>query len=188
TSRRSFRAGPRCASSRPTRRRVVFRACSKVTPPPYIAGSSCPTGRSSPPATIARCASGQPRERGARSRAQPLRFGTSTSRRSGPGHVVRCSAFSLDGSMLATGAVDGLVRIWDLRKGAYRDWAGHTGTVVALAYTPTGTLVSASADRTVRLWDSKGEARVLRGHDGDITSMRLSPDGAHAVTASADHT
>src|SRR5207237_4889425 len=35
---------------------------------------------------------------------------------------------------------------------------------------------------------SKGEARVLRGHEGDITSLRLSPDGAHAVTASADHT
>src|SRR5581483_9039715 len=104
---------------------------------------------------------------------------------SAPGHVVRSSAFSLDGSALATGAVDGLVRIWDLQKGKYVDWTGHTAAVVALAYTPTGKLISASADRTVRVWDAKGEAMVLRGHDGDITSMRLSPDGSHAVTASA---
>jgi WD40 repeat protein len=105
-----------------------------------------------------------------------------------PGHVVRCSTFSPDGAFLATGTVDGLVRVWDVRKGTYHDFAGHTAAVVALAYTPTGTLVSASVDRTVRLWDAKGEERVLRGHDGDISSMRLSPDGAYAVTASADHT
>jgi WD40 repeat protein/serine/threonine protein kinase len=106
-----------------------------------------------------------------------------------PGHTTSCSTFSPDGSLLAVGAVDGFVRVFAKNKVGYRDFVGHTGPVVAAAFRPNGELVTASADRTLRVWDIvKGTSRVLRGHEGDIDSMRLSPDGARAVTASADHT
>ena len=106
-----------------------------------------------------------------------------------PGKPVTVSTFGDKGDVLATGSVDGTVRLWDVAKGSFRDLEGHTGAVVALAFAPGGALVSASTDRTLRVWDAaKGTVRVLQGHKGDVLSLRLSPDGARAVTASADHT
>lgn len=51
---------------------------------------------------------------------------------------------------------------------------GHTGAVRSVAWSPDGTLVaSASADRTVRLWDaSTGQAvRTLAGHTDAVFSV-----------------
>ncbi|HSN97584.1 MAG TPA: effector-associated domain EAD1-containing protein, partial [Candidatus Nanopelagicales bacterium] len=68
---------------------------------------------------------------------------------------------------------------------------GHDKPVVACAVTPDGNqLLSASADRTLRLWAmGSGDCiAVLRGHDDEITACVLSPDGRAAVSASADGT
>ena len=59
------------------------------------------------------------------------------------------------GALLATGHIDGTVRLWDPATGApLRTLEGHTARVRALAADPTGGwLASAGADGTVRLWD-----------------------------------
>ncbi len=66
-------------------------------------------------------------------------------------------AFNRDGSRLATGCNDNVVRLWDTETGdEVIELRGHTGYVHAVAFSPDGSmLASASGDRTVRIWDSR---------------------------------
>jgi WD40 repeat protein len=54
------------------------------------------------------------------------------------------------------------------------------------AYSPDGArIVTASADKTARIWDAatSKEITILRGHEGTVYSATFSPDGARIVTA-----
>ena len=72
--------------------------------------------------------------------------------------------------------------------------AGHLGDVRALAFSgDSQALVSASADRSARVWRVSDAASppasvLLRGgHSAALSSAAFSPDGAWVVTASADN-
>jgi WD40 repeat protein len=68
---------------------------------------------------------------------------------------------------------------------------GHEGPVTSGSFSPDGRwIVTASDDRTARLWEaaSGAELRALRGHEGTVTSASFSPDGRWIVTASVDRT
>jgi WD40 repeat protein len=66
----------------------------------------------------------------------------------------------------------------------------------AIARKPAGSgsdgagVVTASSDKTARLWDAATgkQVVVLRGHDEEVSSAAFSPDGARVVTASLDKT
>ena len=63
---------------------------------------------------------------------------------------------------------------------------GHTFTIYALAFSPTGeTLASGGRDTTVRLWDVRtGELlRTLIGHTDRVMSVVYSPDGKMLASA-----
>ncbi len=74
---------------------------------------------------------------------------------------------------------------------------GHTGAITALGFSPLGdVLVSGSADRTVRVWDSRtgaprhvlgGDVRFAR-HTHDIRRAVFSPDGRRVASAGGDGT
>ena len=60
-----------------------------------------------------------------------------------------------------------------------------------MAVTPDGRrAVSASEDRTLRLWDleSGQTIRTLEGHTGSVRAVAVTPDGRRAVSASEDRT
>ena len=65
---------------------------------------------------------------------------------------------------------------------------GHTEALSDVAFSRDGQLiVTASRDRTARIWRVKdgGEVLVLRGHDGGVTNAAFNPSGRYVVTASS---
>jgi len=67
----------------------------------------------------------------------------------------------------------------------------QTGLVWSAAFSPDGrTVVTASTDKTARLWDvaTGRELRVLTGHTESVMSAAFSPYGLSVVTASLDGT
>src|SRR6516165_2393491 len=68
---------------------------------------------------------------------------------------------------------------------------GHQEPVSSASFSPDGTsIVTASSDRTARLWDATTgqEIVALRGHEAGVVSASFSPDGTSIVTASIDGT
>ncbi|WP_437727535.1 nSTAND1 domain-containing NTPase [Sorangium sp. So ce861] len=78
-----------------------------------------------------------------------------------------------------------------LGAGVARAVLDHSDVVRSAAFSPDGKrIVTASADRTARVWsaDGAGQPLVLRGHEDTVYSAAFSPDGERIVTASADRT
>ena len=74
-------------------------------------------------------------------------------------------AISPEGSRLATGSRDGMIRLWDVEVGESRVLEGHQGSVTALGFALGGrALISSSSDRTLRRWmdDLPVDAAALR--------------------------
>jgi WD40 repeat protein len=70
-------------------------------------------------------------------------------------------------------------------------FVGHTTEVNSATFSPDGTRVlTASSDRTARVWDVRTGATllVLRGHTSLLWSAAFSPDGKRILTASGDNT
>ena len=68
---------------------------------------------------------------------------------------------------------------------------GHTGGVNSAAYSPDGKrIVSASDDKTLKIWDAKAgkELLTLKGHIDSVNSVMFSLDGKRIVSGSNDGT
>lgn len=63
----------------------------------------------------------------------------------------------------------------------------HEGEVLSLAFTPNGQwMLSASGDKTIRVWDQNTGAlvKVLRDHKSDIRALAVTPDSALFISGS----
>ncbi|KAI6165806.1 ribosome biogenesis protein Sqt1 [Pisolithus thermaeus] len=113
------------------------------------------------------------------------------------GHTdsVTSTAFSHDGEMVATGGMDGKVRIWRRHGNEnYRTWEFLTelqgpDEIMWLRWHPKGTvLLAGSNDSTAWLWQlpSGNTMQVFSGHTGPVQCGEFTPDGKRIVTACAD--
>ncbi|HEX6650295.1 MAG TPA: TIR domain-containing protein [Pyrinomonadaceae bacterium] len=72
-----------------------------------------------------------------------------------------------------------------------RTLSGHAGTINGCAVSADGaTIVSASSDRTLKVWDGRSGAErlTLNGHAGVVRACAISTDGATIASASDDKT
>ena len=105
-------------------------------------------------------------------------------RKSMPAHTL-----DTDGWILANGNSDHVVHLWDAQLGKHlQSLRGHTGPICAIDFHPNGeTLVSGSADQTVRLWKIKNQeaqlAQILHGHTDEVVAITFSPNGHFFASA-----
>ena len=94
--------------------------------------------------------------------------------------------FSADGTRLASGSWDQVIKLWDVETrrevGTWEvPWEFYALLPISVAFSPDGsTLASGFQDRTVRLWDveTQTEVATLKGHTDRVISVSFSPDGS----------
>jgi len=81
-------------------------------------------------------------------------------------------SISPDGSMVAAGSLDSVIRIWDVSSGILLDsLRGHRDSVYSVAFTPDGkSIISGSLDKSLKLWDLSSllHKRVARNKDSSL--------------------
>uniref|UniRef100_A0A3Q3IT13 Anaphase-promoting complex subunit 4 WD40 domain-containing protein n=1 Tax=Monopterus albus TaxID=43700 RepID=A0A3Q3IT13_MONAL len=92
---------------------------------------------------------------------------------------VNCVRFSPDGNVFATAGADGQIFIYDGTKGELISPLGgekaHNGGIYAISWSPDSSqLISASGDKTVKLWDVGTRTAVTTFNMGnDVTDQQL---------------
>lgn len=104
------------------------------------------------------------------------------------GKPVQALAWNQNGTLVASGGDDPVIRIWDSSGKEVKSLTGHGSTILAMAWsvTPGNLIASASDDGTIRLWDiEKGAATqtISLSDQSAINALAWTKDGKHVVAA-----
>lgn len=103
-----------------------------------------------------------------------------------------CLAVDPSGEVVAAGSTDSFeIYLWSVQTGRLLDiMAGHTGPVSALAFSPAGAniLATASWDKTLRLWNVYSRARTVEPFqlNSDCLALAYRPDGREVAVSTLD--
>ncbi|MEM8809592.1 MAG: WD40 repeat domain-containing protein, partial [Cyanobacteria bacterium P01_G01_bin.38] len=106
---------------------------------------------------------------------------------------VHSVAFSADGQLLATAGGEGVIKLWTAAGKFIREIKAHTEPIVQIAFDPaepdSSRLVSASLDKTLKLWNIKAgqEIQTFTGHTDRVYSVAFSPDGQQIASTGYDN-
>jgi WD40 repeat protein len=107
----------------------------------------------------------------------------------GPFGLVNAVAVSPDGSTVAAGGDDTLIRLWNTADHRLlATLSGHTSPIFAIAFGKDGTLASADYGGQVIVWaaGSYRRAATIDTLGGSIATLAFSPDGKTLATAHND--
>lgn len=110
---------------------------------------------------------------------------------------VCCLCFSHTGQTIATGLLDGSIKLWNTRSykllrmldGQKKDGEDDSTMVTDIAFSPNGDLIaSGHADNTIWLWNPQTgkPLHIFKGHSQPVTQMEFSPDGGILASGSTD--
>jgi WD40 repeat protein len=106
------------------------------------------------------------------------------------GAGVLALAFGLDGTSIASGGRDHIVRLWDLKTGAERrKWIGHLGAIDCLAFSKDGAaLISGSHDQLVKVWNPAQSSgpEVIPAHADWVQAIALNPQNTLLASGARD--
>ncbi|KDD72035.1 hypothetical protein H632_c3969p0, partial [Helicosporidium sp. ATCC 50920] len=120
--------------------------------------------------------------------------GTSTRKFTGHTKDVLSVAFSVDNRQILSSSRDRTIKLWNTLaecKYTMAEPSGHTGWVSCVRLSPVGAtpvVVSASWDKTVKIWDlaSCKLRATLSGHEGYVNAVTISPDGSLCASGGKD--
>ena len=112
--------------------------------------------------------------------------------------AVNAMAIVGDGSQIAAGGADNLIRMWNIASATRNKWptqpravaafSGHAQPITSLANVPgmPARVLSGSADGSARLWNlADGKIIHKLDHGSPVTAVAVRPDGARFATAGA---
>ena len=111
--------------------------------------------------------------------------GPSSTQRKSP---VTSVAFSPDGTILASGEINGMVKLWEVSTGRnINTFRGSGALSKSVAFSPDGTQLASSTSggyETVEIWEvSTGKIiNTIAGHLDGVDSIAFSPDGTKLAT------
>lgn len=112
----------------------------------------------------------------------------SIKRGSSNGYAHRAYTFTPNGKQIISGGGNGVLAVYNAQGKQQGQFIGHTGDIWAVAVSPNGrTLISGSADQTLRLWRIKTQELLLTlftGNKGEWVAW--TPQGYYSASTKGD--
>jgi WD40 repeat protein len=105
------------------------------------------------------------------------------------GHQDVVLALDYSPQFIASASDDKTVKLWHPDGSLITTLTGHTAEVYDVAIHPhQPIIVSAGADKTIQISNSKGNLHTLKGHQAEVWAVAISPDGSKFISGGNDNT
>jgi guanine nucleotide-binding protein G(I)/G(S)/G(T) subunit beta-1 len=109
-----------------------------------------------------------------------------------PSTWVMACGFSPSGEFVASGGLDNICSVWNLRNGnptkVSRELVGHDGFLSCCRFIDNGQIITSSGDHTCALWDIEQAQKIkdFKHHTHDVLNVALNPEKTIFVSSSCD--